>query len=48
METKKELNTREAYEAPVTEVVEVMVEEGFQASGPTPAPNWDPLKEQIF
>ena len=48
METKKGLNrtspeTREVYEAPVMETVEVKVEQGFQMSA-TPS-YYDPLKE---
>ena len=43
METKKELNTKEVYEAPVMEMVEVMVEQGFQMSGQQQSDN--PLKE---
>ena len=47
METKKEKNTKEVYEAPVMEAVEVVVEQGFQASGATQSPpNF--LKEQIW
>ena len=45
METKKE---KEVYEAPVMEVVEVMVEQGFQMSGTPSSVNDDPLKEKIF
>ena len=52
METNKEMKeTREVYEAPVMEIVEIKVELGFQMSGaggvsPTSAP-WDPLSEII-
>ena len=41
METRKEV-----YEAPVIEMVEIQVEQGFQMSG-VPSTQ-DPLKEQIF
>ena len=47
METNKE--TREIYEAPVMETVEIKVEQGFQMSGeiaPASA-TIDPLKEVI-
>lgn len=50
MKTNKETShlNREAYEAPVMETVEVMVELGFQMSGAMPSSSNDPLKEQIF
>ena len=38
--------TREIYEAPMMETVEVMVEQGFQMSTPSKS-NPDPLKEKI-
>jgi len=38
--------TREIYDAPVIETVEVMVEQGFQMSA-KPTNNPDPLKEKI-
>jgi len=50
METNKEMNrtiapdTREAYEAPVMEIVEIKVEQGFQMSGGDP----HSLKEQLL
>ena len=48
MITKKETNqisldTREVYKAPIMEIVEVMVEQGFQMSGVSYSN--DPLKE---
>ncbi|MCL2650351.1 MAG: hypothetical protein FWD60_04890 [Candidatus Azobacteroides sp.] len=48
METNKAMNrtnapdTRERYEAPVIEIVEIKVEQGFQMSG------YDSLKEKII
>jgi hypothetical protein len=38
--------TREIYESPIVETVEVMVEQGFQMSAPSKS-NPDPLKEKI-
>ena len=43
METNKKLD-KEVYEAPVMEVVEVRVEQGFQMSGQQSS-YYDPLKE---
>ena len=44
MKTNKVLkDTREVYEAPVVEAVEVRVEQGFQMSGQSTY--YDPLKE---
>jgi len=44
METNKEIKeTREVYEAPVMEIVEIKVEQGFQMSGYD-----DSLKEKIM
>ena len=52
METDKDttfsislLNKREEYKAPMMEIVEVNVEQGFQMSS---APSNDPLKEKYF
>ncbi|MCL2650660.1 MAG: hypothetical protein FWD60_06510 [Candidatus Azobacteroides sp.] len=48
METNEAMNrtnapdTKEKYEAPVMEIVEIKVEQGFQMSG------GDPLKEQVL
>ena len=43
METNKEIKeTREVYEAPVMEIVEIKVEQGFQMSG------YDPNKEKVL
>ena len=39
------LSAREEYKAPVMEIVEVNVEQGFQMSAP---PSNDPLKEKYF
>jgi hypothetical protein len=40
--------TREIYESPIMETVEVMVEQGFQMSAPQGSKtNPDPLKEKI-
>ena len=48
METNKKLN-KEVYEAPVMEMVEIQVEQGFQMSGqPSQSLTYDPLKEKIF
>jgi len=49
METNKEMKeTREIYEAPVMEIVEIKVELGFQMSGISPASApFDPLSEII-
>ena len=47
METNKEMKeTKEVYEAPVMEIVEIKVELGFQMSGVSQASApWDPLSE---
>ena len=48
METNKEMNrtnapdTREKYETPAMEIVEIKVEQGFQMSG------YDPNKEHVM
>jgi len=49
METNKEMKeTIEVYEAPVMEMVEIKVEQGFQMSGETAASApYNPLKEII-
>ena len=48
METNKEMeDTREVYEAPVIEIVEIKIELGFQMSGATQSSNFNPLKEII-
>jgi hypothetical protein len=47
METNKKLkNTREVYEAPIMETVEVRGEQGFQMSV-APSSTFDPLKEIV-
>ena len=49
METNEELKeTREVYEAPAMEIVEIKVEQGFLMSGESAsAAPYDPLKEVI-
>jgi len=41
-------NTKEVYKAPVMEIIEIQIEQGFQMSGAELSSSYDPLKELIF